>query len=76
MIEDAARIRWLTRHGLGVRCETCAHRAVVHRENFGAGHGIMRLLRDLPFRCSRCGGRRVELTVFYRRSEATRFMRD
>ena len=76
MIEDSARIRWLTRHGLGVKCETCFHRAVVHADDFGIGHGIMQRLNELPFRCSRCGGRRVDLTLFLKQSDRTRFMRE
>jgi hypothetical protein len=76
MIDDSARIRWLTRHGLGVTCETCFHRAVLHPDHFGVGHGIMRKLTHLPLRCSKCGGRRVDLTLFLKQSERTRFMRE
>jgi DNA-directed RNA polymerase subunit RPC12/RpoP len=72
-IDASAKLRWIGPHGLGVRCDRCLHQAILQPSDFGPGHGMMRRLADLRFRCSRCGSRRAELHLLHRPGDVKRF---
>jgi hypothetical protein len=55
---------------LGVRCKACTRRGLVPLDKIGAHQGNMAELQSLPFKCSACGSREVELWLFVNRAEA------
>jgi hypothetical protein len=55
---------------LGVRCKACTRRGLVPLDKIGAYLGNMTELQPLPFKCSACGSREVELWLFVNRAEA------
>jgi hypothetical protein len=55
---------------LGVRCRACTRRGLVPLDRIGAHLGNMTGLQSLPFKCSACGSREVELWLFVNPAEA------
>jgi DNA-directed RNA polymerase subunit RPC12/RpoP len=60
---------------LGVTCRHCLHRVLVDCRALAKKLAQPRLLSSLKFRCERCGGRAVDLDLFWSPASVKRFLR-
>lgn len=60
---------------LGLKCAHCLHKALIEHRELKEKYPPTQSIAELPFRCEKCGRRKVHREFFRRRADATRFMR-
>ena len=61
-------------HPLALVCNACGHRAALEHEKIDAHSGNMKLLRDLSFKCSKCGSGWNSMYLIYNAQELADFL--